>query len=201
VTFLSKRDHVDGGELLRSAGRPALIGELRIVDEDGAAVSPGEVGEVVVRGDHVTPGYWGRPEATADALGDGWLHTNDLGRIDERGYLYLLDRKNEMVISGGFNVYPVEVENALLAHPDVAEAAVFGVPDTRWGEAIKAVVRARSTTDGAELQAWCRDRLAAYKVPKSVDVVTEELPKNSSGKVLRRAIREPFWLGQERRVG
>jgi long-chain acyl-CoA synthetase len=202
VTFLSKRDHAEGGSLLASAGRAALIGELRVVDEEGVEVAQGQVGEVVVRGDHVTPGYWNRPDAMSDSFDDdGWLHTNDLARVDERGYLYLLDRKKDLIISGGFNVYPVEVENALLAHPDVAEAAVFGVPDTRWGEAIRAVVRAAPATREDDLRRWCRERLASYKVPKAIDVVTDELPKNSSGKVLRRALREPFWQGHQRRVG
>jgi fatty-acyl-CoA synthase len=204
VTFLHQREHVPGSPLLASAGRPALIGELAIVDEDGAELPAGQVGEIVVRGEHVTPGYWNKPEATEAAFSEGgWYHTNDLAHMDEHGYVFIVDRKNDMIISGGFNVYAVEVEHALIAHEAVEEAAVFGVPHETWGESVTAVVRLKQpgTVDAEALTEWCREHLAGYKVPKLIDVVEQPLPRNPVGKVLRREIREPYWKGQARQVG
>jgi long-chain acyl-CoA synthetase len=198
VMQLDPHDHDPGGpreHLLRSAGRPLPWVELRIVDPaTGAERAAGETGEVWLRAPNVTPGYFGRPEETAAALTpDGWLRTGDGGFVDADGYLFLTDRIKDMIVSGGENVYPVEVEEALSQHPDVAEVAVIGVPDERWGETVKALVVARAgtapTTD--ELIAFARTLLAGYKLPRSVDFV-EELPRTPSGKVLKRELRERY---------
>lgn len=180
---------------LGSAGKPLLPCRVRI-EMDGQAMPPGEVGEIVVHGPNVTPGYWGREEATAQAIVDGWLHTGDLGYLDEEGYLYVLDRRSDLIISGGENVYPAEVEAVLLSHPDVQEAGVTSRPDERWGEVPVAFVRlyessplSRDHQQAAEkLIAYCTERLAKYKVPAEIRVV-EELPYNASGKLLRRELK------------
>jgi acyl-CoA synthetase (AMP-forming)/AMP-acid ligase II len=176
--------------------------EVRVIDENGNDVNDGEAGEIILRGDSVMAGYWNAPELSASTVVNGWLHTRDMGRFDEDGYLFLVDRKSDMVISGGFNIYPNEVENVLASHPAVFEAAVVGVPDELWGEAVKAVVvlREGETATEDELIEYCRQRLASYKKPKSVDFV-RELPRNPYGKLLRRLVREPYWAGRERRVG
>ncbi|HEY8418655.1 MAG TPA: o-succinylbenzoate--CoA ligase [Limnochordales bacterium] len=175
---------------LGSAGKPLFPMRVRIV-RDGHEVPAGEVGEITVSGPTVTPGYWNRPEATAAALVGGWLRTGDLGYLDPDGYLYVVDRREDLIISGGENVYPAEVEAVLLAHPAVAEAAVVGVPDERWGQVPAAFValRAGKACTQEELLAFCRERLAGYKVPVRVTFLPE-LPKGSSGKILRRALRE-----------
>ncbi|WP_337348134.1 AMP-binding enzyme [Mycolicibacterium confluentis] len=146
-------------------------------------------------------GYWRMPEATEQALADGWMHTGDAGCMDDEGYIYIQDRVKDMIISGGENIYPREVENALFEHPAVADAAVIGVPDERWGEAVRAVVVLRDgrTTDAAELIEFCRARIARFKCPRSVDFV-DELPRNPSGKVLKKDLREPHWQGRTRSV-
>ncbi len=184
---------------LTSAGRPSFEVDLRIVDEDGGDVPTGEIGEIIVRGDMVMRGYWNAPELTAETIRDGWLYTRDMGRMDEDGYLYLVDRKSDMIISGGFNVYPAEVENALMEHPAVFEVAVVGVPDVKWGEAVKAVVVTKADTNEEELVAHCSERLARFKAPRSVDFV-DALPKSAVGKTLRRVIREQYWEGMSRRI-
>jgi long-chain acyl-CoA synthetase len=208
LTALSRRDHEydpagPWPARLASAGRPNPFVELRLEAEDGGAVATGEVGEIVVRGDNVMAGYWGKPEQTAATIReDGWALTGDLGRFDADGYLYIVDRKRDMIVSGGYNVYPAEVENAISALVEVAEVAVVGVPDERWGEAVKAVVVARPGVElsEAEVVAACDARLAAYKKPRSVDFVAE-LPKTGSGKIMRRRIRDRYWDGRERSVG
>jgi fatty-acyl-CoA synthase len=201
ATYLSIEDHDAGGERLRSCGRPYTGCEIRIVDEDGAALPAGEVGEICIRSGWLMKGYWGKDDATAEAIRDGWFHTGDAGYLDDAGYLYIHDRMKDMIISGGENIYPAEVENALFSHPDVADVAVIGVPDERWGEAVKAVVvpAQGDSVDAASIIAWARERIARFKVPRSVDVVAE-LPRNASGKVLRRELREPYWRGKDRRV-
>jgi len=198
VIQLDPADHDPDGpreHLLRSAGRPFPWVELRIADPlTGAERAAGETGEVWVRAPNVTPGYFNRPQETAAALtADGWLRTGDGGYIDADGYLFLTDRIKDMIVSGGENVYPVEVEEALSQHPDVAEAAVIGIPDERWGETVKAlvVVRPGSAPTVDELIAFARERLAGYKLPRSVDFV-EELPRTPSGKVLKRELRERY---------
>ena len=205
LTFLSAADHrraVEGRPaLLLSAGR-ALPGTIvRIVDENDEAVPPGTVGEIVARGDQMMRGYWNLPEATAEALRGGWMHTGDAGILDEEGYLFIQDRVKDMIVSGGENVYPREVENALFEHPAVADVAVIGVPDDKWGESVKAmvVVREGEKASADELMEYCKGRLAGYKRPRSVDFVSE-LPRNASGKVLKKELREQYWKGHERRV-
>jgi len=176
---------------LASSGRPALGVEVRIVDGDGAELVPGKVGEIVIRGDVVTPGYWNDPAATAEVLRDGWLHTGDLASRDEDGFVYVADRAKDMIISGGFNVYSREVERALEAHPAVREAAVVGVPDREWGESIVAFVVLHSSTEMRidELIRHCQERIASYKKPRAVHVVSE-LPRNVQGKVRKPDLRE-----------
>ena len=179
---------------LSSVGRAGLGAEIRVVDEQGRGVPQGTVGEIVVRGPMVTRGYWGQPDATAQAFRDGWFRTGDGGRMDADGYLFIADRLKDMVISGGENVYPAEVEAALRGHPSVADAAVIGIPDERWGEAVHAVVVLRSphaSRDAAlrdELVAWCRRQLAGYKCPRSIEFTTA-LPLSAAGKVLKTQLR------------
>ena len=211
ITTLPPEDHDPDGpraHLLRSAGRPLSYVELRIADPvTGEALPVGAVGEVTTRSDQTMLGYWNKPEETAAVLSsDGWFRTGDAGWLTEDGYLFLHDRIKDMIVSGGENVFPAEVENALSAHPSVADAAVIGVPDDRWGETVKAVVvRAPGAgedddTLAADLIASTRELLAHYKCPTSVDFV-EALPRNPSGKVLKRELRSPYWEGQERNIG
>jgi acyl-CoA synthetase (AMP-forming)/AMP-acid ligase II len=200
ATLLTADDHQDPRHR-RSVGRAAPHAEVRVVGPDDVELPRGEVGEVVVRGGSVMLGYWNRPEETAEALRGGWMHTGDAGRMDDEGYLYLTDRLKDMIISGGENVYSVEVESVLAQHPAVATCAVIGVPDDTWGERVHAVVvpAAGATVTLEELRASCTGRLASYKVPRSMDVV-DALPLSPAGKVLKRALREPYWAGQERAV-
>ncbi len=189
-------------ELLRSCGRPYPWVQVRIVDADGDDVPTGNVGELWTRGATNMAGYWNNPEATSAAVTpQGWLKTGDAGFVDEDGYLYLHDRVKDMIVSGGENIYPAEVENVLMAHPDVGDVAVIGVPDEKWGEAVKAVIvpASGSAPREADLIAFARDRLAGFKLPKSVDF-TDALPRNPSGKLLKRELREPYWEGVERRI-
>lgn len=201
ATNLPHEELLLGTPEARSCGYPALGVQVRVLALDGAAVPPGEVGEVVIRGANVTKGYWNKPEETAAALRDGWYHTGDLGYLDQQCRLYLVDRLKDMVVTGGENVYTVEVEDVLYSHPGVAEAAVFGVPDARWGESLYAVVVPRDEVTGAELIEYCRDRIAGFKIPKHIDVTSEPLPKSGAGKVLKRELREPFWVDHETRIG
>jgi fatty-acyl-CoA synthase len=205
ATHLSPADHrraLDGEPgLLASAGRAILGTELRIADAEGRELATGATGEILVRGPQLMRGYWNLPDATREALRDGWMHTGDAGRLDAEGYLYIQDRVKDMIVSGGENVYPREVEDVLYQHPAVAEAAVIGVPDDAWGETVKAIVVLRPGAEVAseELVAFCRERLAGYKRPRSIDFAPA-LPRNPSGKVLKRELREPFWRGRGRRV-
>ena len=206
ITQLPAEDHATEGpraRLLRSAGKPFPWVDLRIVDPaSGQACPPGEVGEVWTRSVQNFKGYWGREDETAHTLGaDGWLRTGDAGFLDTAGYLFLTDRLKDMIISGGENVYPAEVENVLSDHPAVADVAVIGVPDERWGETVKAVVvrKPGATAESHEIIAFARQRLAHFKCPTSVDFV-ESLPRNPSGKILKRELREPYWQGRARRI-
>ena len=186
ITCLQPEDHHREG----SAGRPYTFVEMDIIGDDGTPVPAGEVGEVVTRGQHVMAGYWHNPEATAEVLRpDGWLRTGDMGRVDDDGFLYLVDRRNDMIISGGFNVYPREIEDALKAHPAVLEAVAVGLPDEKWGERVAAAVTTRSPVDAAELEAFCAERMAGYKRPRRLEV-WPDIPLSPVGKVLRRAARE-----------
>ncbi len=187
ITVLQPNEH----DRVGSAGRAYTLVEVRVVDEEDREVPTGQTGEVVTRGQHVMSGYWNRPEATASALRGGWLHTGDIGRIDGDGYLYLVDRRNDMIISGGSNVYPREIEDVLTAHPAVREAAVVGLPDERWGETVHAVVALRpgsqATTD--ELLAFAAERVAGFKRPRTI-AVWDSLPKSPANKILRREVRD-----------
>lgn len=201
-TNLKPDDHDPARNKLRSCGKPNTGVEVRIVDEAGNDVPQGEVGEIIMRAKSNMKGYWAKPEATADAVRDGWFYSGDAGFLDDEGYVFIHDRVKDMIVSGGENVYPAEVENALYAHPQIADVAVIGVPDEKWGEAVKACVvpEAGATLDPEEIIAFARERIAGYKLPKSVDFV-EALPRNPSGKILRRELRDPYWEGQDRRVG
>jgi acyl-CoA synthetase (AMP-forming)/AMP-acid ligase II len=190
ATLLLPDDH-DQPELARAAGRAAPHAQVRIVDADGGEVPRGIVGEIVVRGDHAMPGYWQRPDETAAALRDGWMHTGDAGYMDERGYVFVVDRIKDMIISGGENVYSLEVENVLTLHPAVAACAVIGLPDEQWGERVHAVVVCAAGADatGEELREFCRQRLAGYKIPRSVEFVAS-MAASGAGKVLKRQLRD-----------
>jgi fatty-acyl-CoA synthase len=174
-----------------SVGRPFMHVDARLVDETGADVGVGEVGELVLRGPTVFAGYWNRPEATAEVLRDGWFHSGDLGVSDAEGFVTLVDRKKDMIITGGENVYPVEVEQVLHRHPAIADVAVVGVGDEQWGETVLAVVVAQGSLDPEEVIAFARERVAHFKAPRRVEVV-DELPRNATGKLLKRVLRERF---------
>jgi long-chain acyl-CoA synthetase len=189
--------------LARSCGRPMPGCDVRILDLDGREVARGEVGEVVVRGPNVMAGYWNKPEQTAAVLKNGAYWTGDLGYMDADGYVFLVDRSKDMIVSGGENVYSTEVEDVLYRHPAVLEAAAFGVPDEHWGEAVHAVVVPRpehANVDPDEIIAFCRQYIAGYKVPKGIDIRREPLPKSGPGKVLKRELRAPYWAGRDRSV-
>ncbi|GAB2806440.1 class I adenylate-forming enzyme family protein [Streptomyces daliensis] len=191
----------EDAELLQSCGRAAYDTEIRVVDEAGRELGPREVGEIIVRGPDCVREYWKEPELSAQTFRDGWVHTGDLAWMREDGYLFLVDRKKDMIISGGFNIYCTEVEAALYEHPAVQEACVIGVPDEKWGEAVKAVVVTQpgATVTADELTGFCAERLDRLKKPRSVDFVAE-LPHNRNGKLDRKAVREPYWADTARRV-
>jgi len=206
VTYLMPADHrrALAGEphLLLSAGRPLLGTDVRVVDEQDQPVPNGTIGEIVARGPQLMRGYWSLPEASEQALRGGWMHTGDAGTMDDEGFIYVQDRVKDMIVSGGENVYPREVEEVLYQHPAVAEAAVIGVPSEQWGEEVKAVVVRKEGTEvtAADLVDFCKGRLGGYKRPRSIDFVAA-LPRNLSGKVLKKELREPYWQGHGRRVG
>jgi long-chain acyl-CoA synthetase len=207
ISILTGPDHALEGphrNRLRSAGKAVSWGAIRVVDPGtGQDMKPGEVGEVWGRSPGLMSGYWNRPAETAEALTpDGWLRTGDAGYLDADGYLFLTDRIKDMIVTGGENVYPIEIEHVLAAHPLVDAVAVIGVPDDRWGEAVKAVISpvAGAQPSPAELIAWARERLAAYKCPKSVDFI-DAMPRNASGKILKRVLKDPYWAGHDRRIG
>jgi len=202
TTLMRYEERVLDQPEVNSCGQPAVGVEVRIVDTDGNEVPPGAVGELVVRSPSVMPAYWEKPQETADALRGGWYWSGDLGYRDGHSNIFLVDRAKDMIITGGENVYSTEVESALYDHPDVLEAAVFGVPDERWGEAVYAVVIPRDPALSADaLIAHCRERIASFKVPKEIEIRREPLPKSAAGKVLKREMREPFWAGREAQVG
>jgi acyl-CoA synthetase (AMP-forming)/AMP-acid ligase II len=207
LTSMSKESHrfnPDGPvpERLASAGRVTPFIDLMLADDEGNEVAPGEIGEIWARGDQMMAGYWNRPEATADVVKrNGWVATGDVGRLVD-GYVHIVDRKKDMIVSGGFNVFPSEVENVISAVPGVREVAVVGTPDPRWGEAVTAIVSLEpgATVSAEDVVAACKASIAGYKKPQSV-VFVDELPKTSSGKVLRRELRGQFWQGKDRHVG
>jgi acyl-CoA synthetase (AMP-forming)/AMP-acid ligase II len=181
--------------------REYMMTELRLVDREGNPVSPGEVGEIVARGDGIMPGYWKMPEETEETFMKGWLRTGDLAVMDEKGYITVVDRLKDMIIKGGQNVYPNEIEQVLLTHPAVQQAAVIGVPDEKWGEEVKAliVLKADQTASDKDIMQFCRQNLAPMKRPKTVEF-REQLPMNPTGKVLKKDLREPYWKGYQKRV-
>jgi fatty-acyl-CoA synthase len=202
IVALPPEDHVEGLDRMRSAGTAMPGVELAILDAEGKQLPPGEVGEIATRSGSNMVGCWNLPQATAKTLDSaGWLRTGDAGYMDSDGYLYIHDRIKDMIISGGENIYPAEVENAICDHPDVADAAVFGVPDDKWGEAVKAVVvmKAGKKATSSAIIDFTRERIAGFKTPKSVDFI-EALPRNASGKILRRDLRDPYWTGKDRQV-
>jgi long-chain acyl-CoA synthetase len=205
ATTLMPEEHVGSGRAKgwhRSAGRAALGVEVRIVDDNDRPVPPGTVGEIVVRGDNVMMGYWNRPQETAKAIVSGWMHTGDAGRMDEDGYVYVVDRLKDMIVTGGENVYSIEVENTVAQHPAVLQCAVIGIPDRDWGEAVHAVVVVKpgATLDASDLISFCQERIADYKCPRSVDIRTDPLPVSGAGKILKRDLRRPFWEHQDRQI-
>ena len=206
IAFLPPDEHFVDGRIapdtrLSSVGRPTPLIRVEILNDANEILAPGESGEICVRGDLVMKGYYKAPDKTAKTIVDGWLHTGDVGHIDTEGYLHITDRKKDMIISGGFNVYPSEVEQVIWSHPAVRDCAVIGVPDADWGEAVKAVVELNSgrivTAD--ELTALCKERLGSVKTPKTIDFVTE-LPRSPVGKVLKKDLREPYWHDANRRI-
>jgi len=205
VSTLGPADHADPAVAHRlvSAGTPIRGVEIKICDPgSGEPVPTGAPGEIWVRSEQVMGGYWGKPEATAAAMTpDGWLRSGDGGHMDADGYIYVTDRIKDMIISGGENIYPAEIERVLAEHPSIDDVAVIGVPDEKWGEVPKAVVVAApgTTVDTQQMLAWCRERLASFKCPKSFDVVTA-LPRNPTGKILKKDLRKPYWEGRERQV-
>ncbi len=201
-TALEHMERYIGTERVRSAGRPLAGVRIRIVDDQDRDRPSGEIGEVIARGPNVMRGYWNKPEQTASVLVDGWYHTGDLGYLDSEGCLHLMDRAKDMIVSGGENVYSTEVEEALYRHPQVAECAVFGVPDARWGEAVRAVVvlRGGASLDESSLREHCRGLLGGYKIPKVIEIREEPLPRSAAGKVLKRELRAPFWQDQGRSI-
>jgi acyl-CoA synthetase (AMP-forming)/AMP-acid ligase II len=205
VSILTASEHLDAlkhcPERLSSCGRPVFDTEVRVVDEEGRDVKTGEMGEIIARGPDIMQGYYQDPELTAETIRDGWIHSSDMAKVDDEGYIYIVDRKKDMIISGGFNVYPSEVENVLYTHPAVFEACVLAVPDEKWGEAIKAVVvlKPGAEVTAEELIAHCEQSLSSFKKPRSVDFVPE-LPKNPNGKIAKRLIKDFYWAGKERRV-
>lgn len=206
ITTLRPDEHLVGGELapdrrLGSVGRPSPLISVAIQDDAGRLLPRGETGEICLRGDLVMSGYYKDPAKTAETIVDGWLHTGDVGHLDEEGYLHITDRKKDMIITGGFNVYPATVEQVIWSHPAVQDCAVIGVPDAKWGEAVKAVVELNpgQQASAEELIALCKDRLGAVMAPKSVDFVAC-LPRSPVGKVLKKDLRGSYWQGQGKRI-
>jgi acyl-CoA synthetase (AMP-forming)/AMP-acid ligase II len=202
VSRLMPEDHRgENEERMTSAGKPVPGSEVRVVNPDTLEDAPaGEQGELWFRTKQLMKGYHNKPEATAEAItDDGWFRTGDIGRVDEDGYIFVEDRLKDMIISGGENIYSIEVERVLAEHPAVAEVAVIGVPDEKWGESVKAVVSLEGEVSDKELIAFAKERLAAYKCPKTVDVV-DELPRNPTGKILKKDLRKQYWEGSGRAV-
>lgn len=201
ITYLPPAEHRAGNPRMASCGAPNEGVELRIVDGDGKDMPTGKVGEIICRTPQNMKGYWNRPEANSQVLRDGWFWTGDAGYVDDGGYLYIHDRIKDMIVSGGENIYPAEIESALFGHSAIADVAVIGVPDDKWGEAVKAVIvlKGGEVLDEQDLIAFARQKIAGYKVPRSVDFV-DALPRNPSGKILKRELRAPYWEGRNRQV-
>jgi len=203
-TMLSAADHKralsnERPDLVAAAGRPLAGCTITIRDPEGNALPTGEVGEICIKSESVMKGYWRRDDATAESIKNGEMHTGDAGRMDEEGYVFIVDRIKDIIVSGGENVSSIEVEEVLMRHPAIAEAAVIGVPDPKWGEAIKAIIATAEEISDEDIIAYCREHLGGFKIPKSVDRI-DALPRNGTGKVLKVKLREPYWEGVERRV-
>jgi acyl-CoA synthetase (AMP-forming)/AMP-acid ligase II len=207
ITFLSERSHrvldkpPEEQKVLASCGQPSMGVHVRVVDEKDNDVEPYTMGEIVLQSKAVMVEYWNKPDETREAMADGWLHTGDVGYYDEQGYVYIADRKKDMIISGGENIYPREIEEVLYRHPAVAETAVIGIPDEVWIERVHAliVLREGQSSKEDEIMSFCKSNLARYKAPKSVEFV-ESLPKNPQGKILKRELRKKYWEGLERKI-
>ena len=204
AAYLDKQDHLEAkGDRVRlnSCGRAAFGTELRVVDDDDRDVKPGEIGEIVFRGPQVMTGYWNEPDKTAETMRNGWMHSGDMATLDERGYITIVDRKKDLIISGGANISSREVEEVIYWHPSVREASVVGRPDEEWGEVPHAFVslHAGKALSPGELVAFCKERLSGYKCPRTIDIV-EDLPKNGLGKILKSELRSRFWAGHSRKV-
>jgi len=202
VSFLEPKFHVAGGTKLTSAGRPAYGVEVVVMNEDDVEVPRGTVGEICARGLNVMRGYWGLEEQSQQTLRNGWLHTGDLGYMDPDGFIFLVDRAKDMIISGGENIFSVEVEGAIYQHPAVQECAVIGIPSEQWGEAVLAIVvpKAGASVSGEEIIAHCRTLIAGYKLPRSVELRLEPLPVSGAGKILKTDLRKPYWAGRSKSV-
>ena len=202
VTLLTPEDHAPGRDLLASCGRAVEGIDIMVVDAEGNRLPAGETGEVLIRGSIIMPGYASDLAATEATIVDRWLHSGDAGYLDAQGYLFIRDRVKDMIVSGGENIYPVEVEHALQSHPDIADVAVIGVPDEQWGEAVLALAipRPGATPDAEAILQHCRERIAGYKCPKQIRFINA-IPRNAAGKILRRELREPFWETADRKVG
>jgi len=205
TTILTIPEHIEAmeenPERLKSCGRPVIMSQVRIVDEEGHDVPVGEVGEIITRGPHMMKGYWNRERETKEAIRDGWLYTADMAKMDEDGFIYIVDRKKDMIISGGLNIYSAEVEFVLMKHPSISQAAVLGIPDDKWGEAIKAVLvlEQDATATPEEIMGFCREHLSAYKRPKTFEFV-DQLPVTPYGKIDKKVLRAKYWKGHERAV-
>ncbi|MFT5576817.1 MAG: acyl-CoA synthetase (AMP-forming)/AMP-acid ligase II, partial [Bermanella sp.] len=206
VLCLQAEDHrraiKENPDLLRSCDRPLPGAELKVINEDGSEAGPGETGELLIRSATAMSAYWKQAEKTAETLVDGWLHTGDAGYVDDDGFFFIRDRLKDMIVSGGENIYPAEVENVLFNHPSIQDVAVIGVPDEKFGEAALAtcVLKPNCTASNQELINFCRERLAGYKTPRRYEFIAE-LPRNPSGKLLKRLLREPYWQETERQIG
>jgi acyl-CoA synthetase (AMP-forming)/AMP-acid ligase II len=207
VTALSRRQHnvldrpAEEQGVLASAGFPQIGVHVRIVDDEGKDLAPGEVGEIIVRSKSIMLEWWEKPDETSETVKNGWLHTGDMGRYDEKGYIYIVDRKKDMIISGGENIFPREIEEILYGHPAVQEAAVIGIPDPYWVEKVHAIIALKKgkSANEKELIDFCKERLARFKAPKSVEF-TGSLPKNPAGKILKKLLREKYWEGKDRKI-
>ncbi|WP_269473289.1 AMP-binding enzyme [Kineobactrum salinum] len=187
---------------MRSAGRPTYCSTVEIRDADGRALPSGEIGEITVKGPNTMMGYWNKPEQTASTLVDGWVLTGDAGYMDEGGFLFLMDRVKDMIVSGGENVFSAEVESVISRYPAVQEVAVIGVPSEQWGEAVHAIVRLRPghSCSAQDIVEFCREAIAGYKLPKSVEFREDPLPMTGAGKIQKNALREPHWQSKDRRI-
>ena len=201
ITIMMPEDHDPQRGKLRSCGKALKGVELKVVDEDGNDLKTGEIGEVISKSDLNMKGYWNKPDATKESIVDGWFYSGDAGYFDAEGYLFIHDRVKDMIVSGGENIYPAEVENALMSHDHILDAAVVGVPDDKWGESVKGfvVVGEDSSLSEDEIIGYTRTQIAAYKCPKTIEFI-KELPRNPSGKILRRELRDPYWEGIDRKV-